>query len=48
MDSSRLIVGVSGSSVPQLAVTFLEALGDIGGIEVHMDISKGASLSLKV
>lgn len=47
MNNYRLIVGVSGSSAPQLAVTLLETLSDIGNIEVHLVASKGASLSLK-
>lgn len=47
MNNSRLIVGVSGSSAPQLAVALLEAVSDIGSIEVHLVVSKGAALSLK-
>lgn len=47
MNNSKLIVAVCGSSAPQLAVTFLEAIRDIGSIEVHLVVSKGAALSLK-
>lgn len=43
----RLIVGVSGSSAPQLAITMLEALHDLQSVEVHLVISKGAEKSIK-
>lgn len=43
----RLIVGVSGSSAPQLAITMLEALHDLKSVEVHLVISKGAEKSIK-
>lgn len=44
----RLVVGVSGSSAPQLAHTLLTALHRIGGIETHLVLSRGAELSIKL
>jgi len=38
----RLIVGVSGSSAPQIGLTLLRALRDSEGVEVHLVVSKGA------
>lgn len=43
----RLVVGVSGSSAPQLAVMMLEVLHDLQSVEVHLVISKGAEKSIK-
>jgi polyprenyl P-hydroxybenzoate/phenylacrylic acid decarboxylase-like protein len=42
----RLIVGVSGSSAPQLALTMLQVLKEIENIEVHLVLSKGAEKSI--
>lgn len=42
----RLIVGVSGSSAPQLALTMLQALKEMESIEVHLVLSKGAEKSI--
>jgi polyprenyl P-hydroxybenzoate/phenylacrylic acid decarboxylase-like protein len=40
--SSRLIVGVSGSSAPQLGLAVLRALRQAPGIETHLVVSHGA------
>lgn len=42
----RLVVGVSGSSAPQLAQMFLRVVRDLGGIETHLVISDGARRSI--
>ncbi|MGQ4513243.1 UbiX family flavin prenyltransferase [Streptomyces sp. DW26H14] len=44
----RLVVGVSGSSAPQLAVTFLELVRELGTIETHLVMSAGARLSIEL
>lgn len=44
--TSRLIVGVSGSSAPQLALTMLNTLREIESVEVHLVVSKGAEKSI--
>lgn len=46
-ETRRLVVGISGSSAPQLAVTMLEVLDDLASVEVHLVISKGAEKSIK-
>jgi 3-polyprenyl-4-hydroxybenzoate decarboxylase len=38
----RLVVGVSGSSGPQLGYALLRALHDLGTVETHLVISRGA------
>lgn len=43
----RLVVGVSGSSAPQLGFAFLQALHEIDEIETHLILSRGAELSIK-
>lgn len=43
----RLIVGVSGSSAPQLGLVMLRALKDLPGIETHLVLSRGASRSIE-
>lgn len=48
MGTTRLIVGVSGSSAPQLAYTLLQALHGIGGVETHLVLTRGAQLSIKM
>ena len=48
MDRPRLIVGVSGSSAPQLAYTLLQALRDLGTVETHLVLTRGAELSVKL
>lgn len=44
----RLVVGMSGSSAPQLGYTFLLATREIDAIETHLVLSQGARLSIKV
>jgi polyprenyl P-hydroxybenzoate/phenylacrylic acid decarboxylase-like protein len=44
----RLIVGVSGSSAPQLAHTLLQALHDLGTVETHLVLTRGAEVSIKL
>ncbi len=45
-EKERLIVGISGSSAPQLAMTMLHTLREIENIEVHLVVSKGAEKSI--
>jgi polyprenyl P-hydroxybenzoate/phenylacrylic acid decarboxylase-like protein len=42
----RLIVGVSGSSAPQLGLAVLHALHEAPGVETHLVMSRGARLSI--
>lgn len=42
----RLIVGVSGSSAPQLGLAVLRALREVPGMEIHLVLSRGASRSI--
>jgi polyprenyl P-hydroxybenzoate/phenylacrylic acid decarboxylase-like protein len=42
----RIVVGVTGSSAPQLGLTVLQALRDIP-IEVHLVVSAGAARSIE-
>lgn len=44
--TARLIVGLSGSSGPQLGVRLLEALRSIDDVETHLVLSNGAEVSL--
>jgi polyprenyl P-hydroxybenzoate/phenylacrylic acid decarboxylase-like protein len=44
----RLIVGVSGSSAPQLAYTLLQALHGRPDVETHLVLTRGAELSIKL
>jgi len=44
----RLVVGVTGSSAPQLAYTFLQALQGREDVETHLVLSRGAELSIKL
>lgn len=44
----RLIVGMSGSSAPQLGVAMLRALHDLDSVEVHLVMTYGARLTLKL
>lgn len=47
MQNRKLVVGVSGSSAPQLALALLRALNDISEVEVHLVISPGARETIK-
>jgi polyprenyl P-hydroxybenzoate/phenylacrylic acid decarboxylase-like protein len=42
----RLIVGVSGSSAPQLGLAVLRALRGVGDMEIHLVVSRGATRSI--
>ena len=44
----RLVVGLTGSSAPQLGLALLRALRDLDGVETHLVVSKGAELSLQL
>lgn len=44
----RLVVGMSGSSAPQLGIALLEALRHLGEVETHLVISEGARRSLEL
>jgi polyprenyl P-hydroxybenzoate/phenylacrylic acid decarboxylase-like protein len=46
--SDRLVVGMSGSSAPQLGVKFLEVLRSLDGIESHLVLSPGAYRSIEL
>jgi len=48
MSRQRLIIGVSGSSAPQLAWTTLRALHRHPDIETHLVISKGADTTIQL
>ncbi len=45
--TNRLIIGISGSSAPQLALTMLRTLKEVESIEVHLVGSKGAEKSIE-
>jgi polyprenyl P-hydroxybenzoate/phenylacrylic acid decarboxylase-like protein len=42
----RLIVGVSGSSAPQLGLAVLRALREVPDLEIHLVLSRGAARSI--
>jgi polyprenyl P-hydroxybenzoate/phenylacrylic acid decarboxylase-like protein len=44
----RLIVGVTGSSAPQLAVTLLRLLREVAEAEVHLVVSHGARRTIEL
>jgi polyprenyl P-hydroxybenzoate/phenylacrylic acid decarboxylase-like protein len=44
----RLVVGVTGSSAPQLAISLLNVLRDINDVEVHLVVSRGAERSIEL
>jgi polyprenyl P-hydroxybenzoate/phenylacrylic acid decarboxylase-like protein len=44
--TQQLIVGISGSSAPQLGLAVLRALREIPGVETHLVISRGAGRSI--
>ncbi|MGH9060799.1 MAG: UbiX family flavin prenyltransferase, partial [Acidimicrobiales bacterium] len=44
----RLVVGMSGSSAPQVGIALLEALHDRADVETHLVISEGARRSLQL
>lgn len=47
MEQRRLIVGISGSSAPQLGLALLLALAKSSDVEVHLIISPGARATIK-
>ncbi|HKN97172.1 MAG TPA: UbiX family flavin prenyltransferase [Pseudonocardiaceae bacterium] len=44
----RLVVGVTGSSAPQLAISLLTLLRPIQDVEVHLVVSRGAERSIEL
>lgn len=46
--SNRLVVGMTGSSAPQLGVTFLRAARLLDGVETHLVLSAGARRSIEL
>jgi polyprenyl P-hydroxybenzoate/phenylacrylic acid decarboxylase-like protein len=46
MSAKRLVVGVTGSSAPQLAITFLNEVRELPQVEVHLIVSRGAEKSI--
>jgi polyprenyl P-hydroxybenzoate/phenylacrylic acid decarboxylase-like protein len=44
----RLVVGVTGSSAPHLAITLLKLLREIEDVEVHLVVSHGAERSIEI
>lgn len=44
----RLVVGMSGSSAPQLGVAFLEACREVGALETHLVMSEGARRTIEL
>lgn len=44
----RLVVGFSGSSAPQLGVTFLEAVKQLDEVETHLVLTEGARQTLRL
>ena len=44
----RLVVGMTGSSAPQLAIVLLQVLRDIADVEVHLVISRAAGRTIEL
>jgi polyprenyl P-hydroxybenzoate/phenylacrylic acid decarboxylase-like protein len=44
----RLVIGMSGSSAPQLGVAFLQACREIGTVETHLVMSEGARRTIEL
>ena len=47
-ESRRLVVGLAGSSAPQLGLALLRALRELGSVETHLVVSRGARRSLEL
>lgn len=47
-DRPRLVVGISGSSAPQLGIACLQALQRLGTVETHLVISEGARRTIQI
>ena len=45
--ADRIVVGVTGSSAPQLGLTVLQALLEVPDLEVHLVVSAGAVRSIE-
>jgi len=45
--ADRIIIGVTGSSAPQLGLTVLQALREVPDLEVHLFVSAGAVRSIE-
>jgi polyprenyl P-hydroxybenzoate/phenylacrylic acid decarboxylase-like protein len=45
--ADRIIIGVTGSSAPQLGLTVLQALREVPDLEVHLVVSAGAVRSIE-
>jgi polyprenyl P-hydroxybenzoate/phenylacrylic acid decarboxylase-like protein len=45
--TDRIIVGVTGSSAPQLGLTVLQALREVPSVETHLVLSAGATRSIE-
>jgi polyprenyl P-hydroxybenzoate/phenylacrylic acid decarboxylase-like protein len=48
MSTKRLVVGVTGSSAPQLAITLLREMRELPEAEVHLVVSRGAEKSIEL
>jgi polyprenyl P-hydroxybenzoate/phenylacrylic acid decarboxylase-like protein len=48
MAPRRLVVGLSGSSAPQIGITLLEALRGIDTVETHLVLSPGAHRTIEL
>jgi polyprenyl P-hydroxybenzoate/phenylacrylic acid decarboxylase-like protein len=46
--TNRLIVGISGSSGPQLGIKLLQALHQLGSVETHLVMSDSARITIKL
>ncbi len=44
----RLVVGMSGSSAPQLGIKLLEVLHQLRTVETHLVLTEGAKLTIKL
>jgi polyprenyl P-hydroxybenzoate/phenylacrylic acid decarboxylase-like protein len=45
---ARLLVGISGSSAPQIGVTLLQALAEVDTVETHLIVSAGARRTIEI
>jgi polyprenyl P-hydroxybenzoate/phenylacrylic acid decarboxylase-like protein len=48
VDLRRLVVGISGSSAPQLGIFLLQALRKCSNVETHLVVSEGGQETLKL
>ena len=48
MSRRRLVVGVTGSSAPQLAISLLTVLRELDEVETHLVVSRGAEKSIEL